>query len=137
MTIERAAVFGAGRWPALYTFVPALRVGDTVYLSGTTGTDENGTITAPGNIEEQTRQIFRKFEELLASLGGSCDDIVSTTDFVTTTENYNRTAAVRREFFRNGFPTATGVIVAGLLRKDALIEISAIAVLGTRRKSSE
>ena len=134
MTIEREPVFGAGPWPPTYTFVPAVRVGDTVYLSGTTGTDESGTITAPGSIEEQTRQIFRKFEALLATLGGSCDDIVSTTDFVTTTENYNRTAAVRREFFRNGFPTATGVIVAGLLRKDALIEISAIAVLGTRSK---
>ncbi len=133
MTIEREAVFGSAGWPALYTFVPALRVGDTVYLSGATASDENGRITAPGNIEEQTRQIFRKFEALLASLGSSCDDIVSTTDFVTTTENYHRTAVVRREFFRNGFPTATGVIVAGLLRKDALIEISAIAVLGTRR----
>ena len=137
MTIEREAVFGAGRGPATYTFVPAWRVGDTVYLSGTTGTDENGTITAPGSIEEQTRQIFRKFEALLATLGGSCDDIVSTTDFVTTTENYNRTATVRREFFRNGFPTATGVVVAALLRKDALIEISAIAVLGTRESASE
>lgn len=137
MTLEREAVFGIGPWPATYTFVPALRVGDTVYLSGATGTDENGTITAPGNIEEQTRQIFRKFEALLRSLGGSCDDIVSTTDFVTTTENYGRTAAVRREFFRKGFPTATGVIVAGLLRKDALIEISAIAVLGTGARSSK
>lgn len=137
MTIEREAVLGAGNWPAAYTFVPALRIGDTVYLSGTTGSDEHGRITAPGNIEEQTRQIFRKFDALLASLGGNCDDIVSTTDFVTTTENYNRTAVVRREFFRNGFPTATGVIVAGLLRKDALIEISAIAVLGTHRPASK
>jgi enamine deaminase RidA (YjgF/YER057c/UK114 family) len=36
---------------------------------------------------------------------------------------------VRREFFKGRFPTATGVIVAGLLREGALIEISAIAVL--------
>ena len=136
MTAEREAVFGGKPWPEKLTFVPAVRVGDTVYLSGTTGTDENGVITAPGDIEQQTRQIFRKFEALLASIGSSCDDIVSTTDFVTTMDNYHRTAVVRREFFRKGFPTATGVVVAGLVRKDALIEISAIAVLRTARDSS-
>jgi enamine deaminase RidA (YjgF/YER057c/UK114 family) len=123
-------VITAGRdWPAKYTFVPALRVGNTIHISGTTGTDENGVITAPGDIVEQTRQIFRKFEALLSVAGGSCDDIVSTVDYVTTTKDYNKTAAVRREFFRHGFPTATGVVVAGLLRPEALIEISAVAVL--------
>jgi enamine deaminase RidA (YjgF/YER057c/UK114 family) len=100
-----------------------------VWFSGTTGTDDSGKITAPGDIEEQTRQIFRKFDRLLRAIGSSCDDIVATTDFFTTTENYKRTAAVRREFFKTSRPTATGVLVAGLLRKDALIEISAVAVL--------
>lgn len=132
MTNERQIVFGQKPWPASYTFVPALRVAETVWLSGTTGTDETGRITAPGNIEEQTRQIFRKFDVLLRSIGGSCDDIVSTTDFFTTSENYDRTAVVRREFFKKGWPTSTGVLVAGLLRKDALIEISAVAVLQTK-----
>ena len=131
MTI-RDTLTGEKPWPSKYTFVPAVRVGDTIYISGTTGTDENGVITAPGDMVEQTRQIFRKFEGLLNAAGGSCEDIVSTTDYVTTTKDYNKTAAVRREFFRNGFPTATGVVVAGLLRPGALIEISAIAVLNAR-----
>ncbi len=116
-------------WPAHYTFAPAMRVGNTIWLSGATGTDENGKITAPGDIVEQTRQIFRKFEALLQSVGGSCDDIVQTQEFFTTTENYKGTAAVRREFFKTATPAAAGVLVAGLLRKDALIEISAVAVL--------
>ncbi len=128
----REAVYGGRAWSEKYTYVPAVRVGNTVYISGTTGTDDSGNITAPGNIEEQTRQIFRKFQTLLESVGGSCDDIVSTTDFFTTTENYHRTAVVRREFFHAGYPTSAGVLVAGLLRKDALIEISAVAVLGAR-----
>ncbi len=127
--MTREPIYGGKPWPEKYTFVPAVRVGDTVYLSGTTGTDDEGRITAPGDIEEQTRQIFRKFDRLLRSIGSSCEDIVATTDYFTTAENYARTAIVRREFFRNGYPAATGVRVAGLLRKDALIEISAIAVL--------
>lgn len=131
MTADREAVT-SGAWSDRYTYVPALRVGDTVWLSGTTGTDETGTITAPGDIVEQTRQIFRKFEVLLNAVGGSCDDIVQTTDYFTTMENYRATAAVRREFFRTARPTSTGVLVAGLLREHALIEISAVAVLRGR-----
>ena len=125
----REAVTGGRAWSPHYTYVPALRVGNMVWLSGTTGTDDNGKITAPGDIVEQTRQIFRKFEKLLTSIGGTCDDIVETHDFFTTTENYKGTAAVRREFFKTSCPAATGVQVSGLLRKDALIEISAMAVL--------
>jgi enamine deaminase RidA (YjgF/YER057c/UK114 family) len=129
MNTDRTAVLPGSSWPEHYTYVPALRVGNTVWLSGTTGTDDTGRITAPGDIEEQTRQIFRKFDRLLRSIGSSCEDIVATTDFFTTTENYKCTAAVRREFFKTRRPTSTGVLVAGLLRKDALIEISAVAVL--------
>lgn len=129
MQADREPVFGGKDWPPHYTFVPAVRAGNTVYLSGTTGTDDQGRVTAPGDIVEQTRQIFRKFSQLLASLGGSCEDIVVTTDFFTTTKDYAKTAEVRREFFVKNRPTSTGVMVAGLLRKEALIEISAIAVL--------
>ena len=129
MPAIREPVTGGRDWPPQYTYVPALRVGNMVWLSGTTGTDDNGKITAPGDIVEQTRQIFRKFEKLLNSIGGTCDDIVQTHDFFTTTENYKSTAAVRREFFKKAYPTSTGVLVSGLLRKDALIEISAMAVL--------
>jgi enamine deaminase RidA (YjgF/YER057c/UK114 family) len=100
-----------------------------VWLSGTTGTDDSGNTTAPGDIVEQTRQIFRKFERLLNAIGGTCDDIVQTHDFFITTESYRGTAAVRRELFKTSYPTSTGVLVSGLLRKDALIEISAMAVL--------
>ena len=96
----REPVTSGKAWSERYTYVPALRVGNMVWLSGTTGTDDNGNITAPGDIVEQARQIFRKFEKLLNSIGGSCDDIVETHDFFTTTENYKGTAAVRREFFK-------------------------------------
>jgi enamine deaminase RidA (YjgF/YER057c/UK114 family) len=50
-------------------------------------------------------------------------------DHFTTTENYRGTAAVRREFFRERMPTSTGVLVSGLLRPHALIEIHATAVV--------
>jgi enamine deaminase RidA (YjgF/YER057c/UK114 family) len=125
----RQKITGGKEWPPHLTYVPAMRVGNMVWLSGTTGTDDQGKIMAPGDIAEQTRQIFRKFEKLLNEVGGTCDDIVQTHDFFITTENYKSTAAVRREFFKTAQPSSTGVLVSGLLRRDALIEISAVAVL--------
>ena len=125
----REVITAGAAWPDRYTYAPALRVGNTIYISGTTGTDDAGAITAPGDIVEQTRQIFRKFERLLNAAGGSCADIVQTVDYITTIERYKETAAVRREFLKGAQPTATGVIVAGLLRQHALIEINAVAVL--------
>jgi enamine deaminase RidA (YjgF/YER057c/UK114 family) len=122
-------ITGPAPWPARYTFSPAVRAGNLLFISGMTAGDESGRIVGPGDIVAQTRYIFEKLAALLAAAGGGFEHIVQTTEYVTTTENYGKTAAVRREFFKGRFPTATGVIVAGLLREGALIEISAVAVL--------
>ena len=128
-------VTGPDPWPQRYTFSPAVRAGNLLLISGTTASDRDGRIVAPGDIVGQTRYIFQKFEALLRAAGAGFEHIVQTTEYITTTENYGRTAEVRREFFRGRFPTATGVIVKGLLREGALIEISALAVLeGERRR---
>ena len=126
------AMIAAGPWPERYTFSPAVRVGDLLFISGTTAGDERGAIVAPGDIVGQTRYIYQKFAALLAAAGGGLEHIVETTEYITTTENYRRTADLRRELFRPPYPAATGVIVAGLLREGALIEISAVAVLPSR-----
>jgi len=128
-------VTGPDPWPQRYTFSPAVRAGNLLLISGTTASDKDGRIVAPGDIVGQTRYIFQKFEALLKAAGAGFEHIVQTTEYIITTENYGRTADVRREFFRGRFPTATGVIVKGLLREGALIEISALAVLqGERRR---
>lgn len=122
-------ITGGRDWHPRYTYWPARRVGNLLFISGTTGTDDAGNITAPGDIVEQTRQIFRKWGALLEEAGCTYDDIVQTVDHFTTTENYRGTAAVRREFFKERMPTSTGVLVSGLLRPHALIEIHGIAVV--------
>ena len=122
-------VKGGLDWPSRYTFSPAVRSGNLLFISGTTAMDENNRIVGRGDIVAQTRYIFRKFEPILAAMGATFDDIVETTEYIVTTEGYRGTADVRREFFKHGFPAATGVIVAGLLREGALIEISAVAMI--------
>jgi enamine deaminase RidA (YjgF/YER057c/UK114 family) len=117
-------------WPSRFTFSPAVRVGNLVFLSGTTATDDKGKIVGPGDIVAQTRRIFEKFEVVLKNVGGDLSNIVETTDYFLSLEDYNRTADLRRELFKGPpWPAATGVVVSGLIRPDALIEIKGIAAL--------
>jgi enamine deaminase RidA (YjgF/YER057c/UK114 family) len=118
------------KWPDRYTFSPATRVGNLVFLSGTTGTDDDGNIVGPGDIVAQTRRIFEKFELILQNIGANLTNIVETTDYVLSLDEYRKTAALRRELFKGPpWPAATGVVVAGLIREGALIEIKGIAAL--------
>ena len=120
-----------GRWSDKITFSPAVRAGPLLFISGHTAVDENLNIVGKGDIVAQTRYIFQKFEAILATAGATFDNIVETTEYFLTLEDYRRTADIRREFFKGPpYPAATGVLVAGLIRPDALIEIKATAVLG-------
>ena len=124
------AIIPNASWPAAFTFSPAVRAGNLIFLSGTTATDDNGRLVGVGDIEAQTRQIFHKFDVILKSVGGSLRNIVETTDYFLSLDDYKKTANVRRELFGGASrPAATGIMVAGLIRKDALIEIKGIAVL--------
>jgi len=113
-----------------YTFSTAVRRGPFLFISGMIARDPaTGEVAGTGDIVAQADFIFRKMGKILEAAGGSFDDVVKTTDYVTTLERYNETAAVRRKYFRNGFPAATGVVVKALVSPEALIEIDAIAIL--------
>lgn len=114
-----------------YTFSTAVRRGPFLFISGMIARDPaTGEVAGTGDIVAQADFIFRKMGKILEAAGGSFDDVVKTTDYVTTLERYNETAAVRRKYFRNGFPAATGVVVKALVNPEALIEIDAIAIIG-------
>jgi aminoacrylate peracid reductase len=118
-------------WPDALTFSPAVRAGNLLFISGTTAVDDNLAIVGKDDIVAQTRFIFEKFGRILRAAGASFGNIVETTEYFLTMADYKRTAAVRRELFKGPpYPAATGVLVAGLIRKDALIEIKATAILG-------
>lgn len=113
-----------------YTYSAAVRRGPFLFVSGMIARDPaTGEIVGKGDIVEQTDFIYRKIETILAEAGGTLDDIVKTTDYVTTLDRYSETASVRRKYFRNGFPAATGVVVKALVSPEALIEIDAVAII--------
>ena len=117
-------------WPPHFTFPAGFQAGDFVFLSGMTASDPSGAIVCPGDIVGQTRYIYGKVQQALDLFDLGLSDIVSTRDYITTTDGYAGTSAVRRELFGDDCPAATGIIVAGLLRREALIEIEVVAHVG-------
>ena len=114
------------------TFAPAVRKGNMLFITGMDGSEDDPATGKPivrGDIVEQSRVIYEKLKAILKAAGASFDDVVWTTDYITTTENYRATAEVRRQYFGESFPASTGIIVKGLLNEQALIEIDAVAVL--------
>ncbi len=114
------------------TFAPAVRKGNLLFISGMDAAQVDPTIgkaVVKGDIVEQTRVIYEKIKAVLEEAGASFDDVVRTMDYITTTENYRGTAEVRRQYFGESFPAATGVIVKVLVHERELIEIDAVAVL--------
>jgi len=121
----------SAHWSDKLTFSPAVRAGNLLFISGTTAVDDDLAIVGRGDIVAQTRFIFEKFGRILRKAGASFENIVETTEYVLSLTDYRRTAEVRREFFKGPpYPAATGILVAGLIRKDALIEIKATVMLG-------
>ena len=111
------------------TFSPAIKSGNMLFISGIAATDDEGNVMHNDDMVAQTRVIYQKMEAILKEAGASFDNVVKTIDYITTVENYKKTAIVRREFFKNRFPASTGVVVKSLLKKGVLIEIEAVCVL--------
>jgi 2-iminobutanoate/2-iminopropanoate deaminase len=103
--------------------------GKLLFVAGQTASDKDGNVVGKGDIEAQTRQVFENLRAVLEEAGGTLDNLVMTTTYITDRkyrEGYNR---VRMGQYKANAPTSTLVIVTGLANPDYLIEISGIAVL--------
>jgi len=131
MTTERINVFDEMYKERDYTWSDLVKKGKIITISGTVATDENHRTLYKGDLLAQTRYIYETVEKLLAKAGATFDDVIKTTDYITpqAVKDYAKTADVRREFFKNNYSAATGVIVHSLLAPNWLIEIEFLAVL--------
>jgi enamine deaminase RidA (YjgF/YER057c/UK114 family) len=103
--------------------------GRLLFIAGQTASDKDGNVVGKGDIEAQTRQVFQNLAAVLKEAGGSLENLVMTTTYITDRkyrEGYNR---VRMQQYKSNSPTSTLVIVSGLANEDYLIEIAGIAVL--------
>ena len=108
-------------------FSQAVRAGNTIYVSGQVGVDEN---FVPGaGIEEQANLAFSNLKNVLAEAGATLDDIVELVTYHTSMKEISGFAKVKAKFIPKDYPAWTAVGVSELVLPELLVEIRAIAVI--------
>ena len=107
-----------------------VKVGNTVYIAGQVGAAADGALVGKGDAEAQVRQVWRNIEAAVQSVGGTLQDVVKTTTYVTSIDHAGAVRMVRDELFQSSKPpTSTLLVVSELASPDYVVEIEAIAVV--------
>ncbi|MDY6460274.1 RidA family protein [Acinetobacter faecalis] len=114
--------------PAPGMWSNCLKVGNQVFISGMTARQSDGE-TVLGEEYEQSQVIFEKIKNLIEAAGGTMNNVVKMTIFVTNIANNSAVWKARKEFFTGDFPACTLVEVKSLAKPEILLEIEALAIL--------
>jgi enamine deaminase RidA (YjgF/YER057c/UK114 family) len=126
---DRQNISSGAKWEDTVGYSRAVRVGNRIYLTGTTAIDEQGELTGIDNGYAQTVQIIRNIERALNKAGATLENVVRTRMFVTDIKRWEEYGRAHREFFGDIRPCATMVEVRALIDPRMLIEIEAEAEL--------
>ncbi|HEX2914121.1 MAG TPA: RidA family protein [Chloroflexia bacterium] len=118
---------------ALGPYSQAIRVGNFLYSSGQVGIDPATGELVSWKLRDQTHQVFKNLQAVLAAAGLSLQDVVKTTVFLAHMSDFAEMNGIYAEYFGDNRPARSTVEVARL-PKDALIEIEVIAVEGENKQ---
>ena len=110
----------------LAPFVPATKADNIVYVSGTLAFDEYNNVVHVGDAAAQTRHILETIKRVLATAGGTMDDVTFNHVFVKDWADYGVINAVYAEYFPDDKP-ARYCVQTGLVKPEALVEIASVA----------
>jgi reactive intermediate/imine deaminase len=113
---------------AIGIYSQAVRVGNTIWVSGQIPLDPATKELVTGGIEAQVRQVFENLKAIVAASGASFDEVVKATVFLTDLAHFALVNKIMAEYFREPYPARAAVGVAALPR-GAEIEVECIVAL--------
>ncbi len=126
---SRKHVSSGTPWESSVGYSRAVRLGDHIFVSGTTATDEHGDVVGVGDMYAQTRQALANIGQALESVGASFSDVVRTRMYVTDITRWQEAGRAHGEVFAQIRPAATMVQVSALIDANMLVEIEVDAIV--------
>ena len=117
-------------WTKKLNISAGVKIGDTIYTSGLVAFDSDGNIVGE-DVYTQSKQTFKNIEELLASAGATMADVIKINTFLTDIFQYGEFGRARTEAFPAGVPASAAYATPALVMSTLLVEVEAIAVVGS------
>jgi len=114
---------------AIGTYSQAVKIGDTVYLSGQIPLVPETMEMVQGDMEAQVRRVFDNLKAVAEAAGGSLADVAKLNVFLTDLANFPLVNQVMADYFQQPYPARAAIGVAAL-PKGAAVEMDAVMVLG-------
>ena len=106
-----------------YGYSHAVKIGNSIKISGAVSMDNEGNPTAVGDIEQQMKNCYADLEKILNHFSCTFDDVVKEDIFTTDMAQMLEKSAYRAEIYKNGFPTGSWLEVKGLALPEFMVEI--------------
>jgi enamine deaminase RidA (YjgF/YER057c/UK114 family) len=129
--MERTNYSSGAKWEDIVGYSRAVKVDNTIEVTGTVAVDDNTNLVGGNSAYEQTKFIIQKIEKILKRAGASLEDVVRTRMFVTDISRWEEYGKAHGEFFKNIKPCTSMIEVKGLIEPGYLIEIEATAIIIT------
>ena len=133
--IQPATVFDPDTVFGARSYRQGILVGDTLYIAGQAAINRDGQLVGRGDVEAQAVMVMENLMACLDAAGASADDLVKVTTYYLNRDDRGTIADVRRRYLGDAAFVHTGIIIEGLADPDLLLEIEAIAVIGSGRRN--